>query len=416
MNTKLLLIAASTLAIAACGGSDADVEVAETDANAAETLLSEEQPVLEGDSPFVDGEDVADSTLDEESYDTGLDGPDLTDDGFGTEAVADLDDDAEHGIGALVAESERIASDAGARAAELAEDGERMAADAGTAARDVAATVTDGIAAKQFTANNTDAYINDAGELITGSEAALLAGTYEVALPGQTGTKTLYITGEGDKAVGTFDGEPIEVMVTGRNFSFDAPVEMDGTADLMTFAGTFENGVIDNGVLESQGDGTTMTFTAVRTGADTDMDAREMLDDAGAAASGAMNDARRGADSLLDETGDAIKGAYDGTTDAVGDAYDRATDGSDDTNLFGTDDAEMGDDMRDEDAMLDDESTVGIEDGVPSGIIRSGTTDLGQEPLDARGDTSTAADTGFGVGEDPIEDGDVDTDDPNFDM
>lgn len=395
MNTKLLLIAASTLAIAACGGSD--VEVAETNEDGAEVLLSEEQPQLEGDSPFVDGEDVADSTLDQESYDTGFDGPDLTDEGYRTDTVAGLDGDAlgpdmDEGVDTtgfgtatdnLITESQRIASEAdrGVRtAADDMRDGARdMASDTRRAASDAAQTVTDGISAKRYTANNTDAYIGDDGELITGSEAALLAGTYDVALPGQTGTKTLYVTGEGDKAVGTFDGEPIEVMVTGRNFSFDAPVMMDGTEELMTFAGTFEDGMIDNGVLESQGDGMTMTFTAVRTDANTTVGARGMVDDASDATSGAMDGMRRTGDrmmddgeGLLDETGDAIGGAYDSTTNAVGDAYDettetvgsaydRATDGSDRTNALGTDrgdgdvDLDIDEDLDDADMDMNDD-------------------------------------------------------------
>ena len=366
MNTKLLMIAASTLALAACGGSDVETAAEENDLTngPVETALSEEQPTLEGDSPFVDGEDVADSRLDQESYDTGLDGPDLGRDDELADFDTDTDFDADRSIDALVTESERLAADTRDGVAAMGDRAETAARDtmasAEQAARDVAAPVTDGVSAKQYTANNTDARIGPDGELITGSEAALLAGTYDVALPGQAGTKTLYITGEGDTAVGTFDGEPIEVTVTGRNFSFDAPVEMDGAEELMTFAGTFEDGVIDNGVLESQGDGTTMTFTAVRTDANTSLGARDMLDDAEAGADRVMDSG----EGLLDETGDALEGAYEGTTDAVGNAYDRATDGTDRTNVLGTDrgdgdvdldiDEDLNDDMdMDEDPNFD---------------------------------------------------------------
>jgi hypothetical protein len=310
MTSKTLLIAASALALAACGGADveedvtvAETEYGETDAGA-ETLLSAEQPPLEGDSPFVDQQDVADSRLTQRNIDSGFDGPDLTEEGYlnddfdtaatgyGTNELTDVEPDVDD-IGLADSELTDPEPDLDDLGTNLAATGTaamatgRQAMDDGMdrmerGARDVASTVTDGTTAKQYTANNTDAYIREDGELITGSEAALLAGTWNVDLPDTVtamGDTTLYIDGRGDEAVGTFAGEPIEVAVTGRNFQFDAPLMMNGERQIMTFTGTFEDGQIENGVIESVGDGRTMDFTAMRTDADTMIGSDDMMDD-----------------------------------------------------------------------------------------------------------------------------------------
>ena len=130
-----------------------------------------------------------------------------------------------------------------------------------------------------YTANTTDAYSSD-GNLITGSEAARLAGTYTATVPTGEGDAMedviLYIEGTGNEASGTFDGLPIEVAVTGSNLRFDAPLPGGDPNEIVTYTGTFADGQITNGVVGSQGDGTSMDWSAERT-SDADM-----MDDAGA--------------------------------------------------------------------------------------------------------------------------------------
>lgn len=280
MTTKRLLIAASALAPAACGGAETETAETESEDGAATTALAEEQPTLEGDSPFVDGDDVADSTLEQERYDNGLNGPDLTGDGdVADDEFAEAEPEFDDATNNLIAESERIAADARAEAAAAGDDAQRYAANAGQEAErvaqdaerragEVAGSIKDSLSAERYTANETDAVIGPDGELITGSEAALLAGEWEITVPGQNVSTALVIDGRGNTATGSFGGTPVEVAVTGRNFSFDAPLTVDGEEELMTFAGTFEGDRIENGVVSAQGDGGSMTFTGVRLGDD----------------------------------------------------------------------------------------------------------------------------------------------------
>lgn len=241
MNTKLLLVAASTLALAACGGTE--VETAKTQENGAEVLLSEEQPPLEGDSPFVDEQDVADSRL---------------------------------------AEADPLATDA---------------------------------------------------EPLAEAAPLTLAGTYGVDIDGADETKTLIVEDGGER--GTFDGEPVEIAMTDDEFSFDAPVTMDGEEQLMTFSGMFRDGMIEDGQVEAQGDGASTTFTAVREGESaygledvrtgvTDRldDARSTMDEFGDDAEGAMRDVGR----EFEETGREIEEAGRDAADEVEGAYDETVD------------------------------------------------------------------------------------------
>ena len=429
MKTRMLLAAASTLAIAACGGAetetaevedydrdDAQVAAAETEEDGAlGTLLSPEQPPLEGDSPFVDEGDVAQSRLDQENLDSGFDGPDLTDgDDLDTElaeADAELDEfgnniereaeEFEAGAERLAANTEREFEAAGreieAEANEFGADTrstfaaaerdveamgddveretEQFASNATAAASTLAPTVTDGVSAKQYTAENTDAYIAQDGELITGSEAALLAGSWDVTLGDGADSLPLMIRGEGDMATGTFDGEPIEVAVTGRNFQFDAPVDMDGETSIMTFTGTFEDGEIDNGVVEAMGDGSTMTFTAERTGEATEMDIDTDRD-----ASRDMN-MDMDAEANIDMDRDAATPLVGTTT--------RDTTITPRTNY--DDDEAMADRLTREQNMSDDMDDM--DDAArPSGVDRPLTPD--SEPLNSRGDFYDGGDTG----------------------
>ena len=187
----LLLIAASTMALAACGGTDVETAEAEYEVEdrAADTTLSEatpdvDQPPLEGDSPFVDEQDVAESRMAE--------GPVLGDDPLLREPVG---------------------------------------------------------------------------------EPVSLAGAYTIQIDGVDGDKTLVIDEGG--ATGTFDGEPVEIATMGDEMTFDAPLAVDGEPELMTFTGMLAEGRIDQGTVEAQGDGRSMTFVAARDDEATLMDDAE---------------------------------------------------------------------------------------------------------------------------------------------
>ena len=209
------------------------------------------------------------------------------------------------------------------------------------------------------------------------AEAALIAGTYEVTIPNRAGTSTLFIEGRGTEAAGTFDGEPIDVIVTGRNFSFDAPVTMDGEEQLMTFAGTAEDGVIDNGVIEAQGDGGYLTFDARRvdaasmddaaTESDTDMDAMDSGD------MGDMDTEEMGSDAFGSDDADVDAGvttdmnegdADFGTTDTDAMDADVMDEAGDDAGFEGTFEDDATDmDASDTDASLDADVPSDFETG-----------------------------------------------------
>jgi hypothetical protein len=119
------------------------------------------------------------------------------------------------------------------------------------------------VTAAQQTVRETDARMRN-GNLITGSEGELLAGDWTVNVPSENLELPLTISGVGNTVSGTFDGEPIDVSVTGRNLEFTAPVMVDGREYELDFAGTFENDRISNGVAEAQGDGVTLDWNATR--------------------------------------------------------------------------------------------------------------------------------------------------------
>lgn len=95
------------------------------------------------------------------------------------------------------------------------------------------------------------------------------AGQYDLAIDGRDRPAMLMIE-EGATPgtyTGTLDGEPVEIAQDGDRFTFDAPVETDGEEDLMTFSGLSRDGRIEDGLVESQGDGRSMGYTATRTDA-----------------------------------------------------------------------------------------------------------------------------------------------------
>ena len=229
MNTKLTaLLAASTLALAACGGSDVETAEAEYEDGAVETALSEEQPPLEGDSPAVD--------------DTGL-------------------------------------------------------------------------AATPYGAG-------DADEL--SYETASLSETYTLDIDGLDESRELTLDTDAQTAM--LDGETYLISMDGDRFSFDAPTTVDGEEQLMTYSGLYRDGMIEDGVIEAQGDGASMTYTAERVEAEIEE---------------GMNDVRRGVSETyeegraeLDELGNEIEATGEEVEQAGENAYDRATDGSDATEAL----------------------------------------------------------------------------------
>ena len=404
MKTRMLLAAASTLAIAACGGAETDAAELQDQDGAVETLLSEEQPPLEGDNPFADAEAEAEAELAEADAELDAAGQEIEAeaDEFATDADRTFDAIGEE-TGEFAADTERTFDAAGQEideetsefAADL--DDAETEADESMATADVAPTVTDGTTAKQYTAENTDAYIAEDGELITGSEAALLAGSYDVVIGEEGQSLPLEIQGEGDLATGTLDGEPIQIAVTGRNFTFDAPVDMDGETSIMTFTGTFMDGMIENGVVEAQGDGSTMTFTAERSGdafeADTDAGLESDLgSDATLGDTDGYDAGALGEDDAAFETDDL--GSDDVTTDAMGDTFESTEfdTGADTGTDMGADEAETdnayGDARETTDAVRSDVDALEADD-----VEEADAEDLPYEDGDASSDTMTNTDT-----------------------
>ncbi|WP_031555423.1 hypothetical protein [Parvularcula oceani] len=309
MKTKLLLAAASTFAITACGAQEVDTETAELEPQDTQAIEQADPDESEGlslssvgdlENPSAYSEDElsgddeegyasADEMALEDDYDLAESTPEA---GYGTGGVEYDDDDVDiEDIDLETADAELTTPYEDGETEMAAGDSQSMGADEPmqTAQSDASGQssdeepVSDGVSATQYTANQTDAYVGADDNLVTGSEAALLSGTYDATImmaDGTETTKTLYIQGEGDTAVGTFGGEPIEVAVTGRNFQFDAPVMMNGEDELMTFTGTFEDGQIDNGVVAAQGgDGSTMDWTAERTSDAVKVGEEDMLDE-----------------------------------------------------------------------------------------------------------------------------------------
>ncbi|MBB4659920.1 hypothetical protein [Parvularcula dongshanensis] len=275
------LIAASTLALVACGGTDAqqnadadmspDQTVAQRDRSGSpnDTLSDDatalDDPVLARTNARERADSVYEVGSDDPAYDV-ADSEETQDRGMTSGSyTSDLDQDMD------VAADDRMGMDG------MSMDGSQSAQNQSGTDQSVAPR-NDDLSASAYTANNTDAYTQD-GNLITGSEAERLSGTYAATVPTGEGDATedviLYIQGDGDQAVGTFNGEPIQVAVTGGNFTFDAPLPGVESEDIMTFTGTFMDGEIMNGVVESQGDGTTMDWSAER------MSDGEMMDEAG---------------------------------------------------------------------------------------------------------------------------------------
>lgn len=238
-NMKLTaLLAASTLVLAACGGTDIETADAEYDyeENAAETALSEEQPPLEGDSPAVGETDYADATASQDTY-----GADL-----GTPGTM--------------------------------------------------------------------------GEY----ETAAVGETYELNIDGVEEPRVLMLDPATQTA--TLDGDAYEVAMDGERFSFDAPTTIDGEEQLMTYSGLYRDGMIEEGLIEAQGDGSSMSFSA--TPVENELgeaygDVRRGVDDAAAAG-----------ESAIDNAGDELNAAGEEIEAAGENAYDRATDGSDATEAL----------------------------------------------------------------------------------
>ena len=493
LTKGLALAAASTLVLSAASAQDVldagdepivqtDEAAPDDDENMLETLLSDEQPPLEGDSPFVDAEDVAESEGDdalvgapyaeETTAPIGLDDP-ADDDVVAAEVERDEDPLADPVMGAdepmlaVTPDDEGLTSDDAPQAAEadsdlLEADAPEMASDADTAAPVMAAPAGEpadpvtGREALPAQRERIAAVPTDPNEAAV--EAAMIAGTYDVTIPGRDQTSTLFIEGRGTEAAGTFDGEPIEVVVTGRNFSFDAPVDMGGETQLMTFAGTVEDGVIDNGVIAAEGDGGFLTFDATRadamsteadagvTGADATADFDTGVESVDTEADAAMPMAEEvetlgaemdaGADAMADDADAAVDEATDGLSDSV--MMDEA-----DTDAGMTDDADVSDALAvdaDEDAssvmdggaMETESATDALTDDDGLGDMESMETDTdeaesfalpqaGEEvPSDVTGDLQRDADSmemdDTEMDADDAASDDMDADDPNFDF
>lgn len=93
-----------------------------------------------------------------------------------------------------------------------------------------------------------------------------LAGQYDLAIDGRDRPAVLMVEESATPGTytGTLDGEPVEIARDGDRFTFDAPVETDGEEALMTFSGLSRDGRIEDGLVESQGDGRSMGYTATR--------------------------------------------------------------------------------------------------------------------------------------------------------
>lgn len=511
MNKKLALVAASVIAISAYAHADAQ-EVETEEKGMLETLLSDEQPPLEGDSPLVDeeatvategddalvgepyaGDDVealpaapefADETDPLATPDTDvLTAQELPDADVEQEDPAFADTDPMVADDPMMGEEPELATEADADG--YLNDADRTAmtpggaidaapmADSGTMDEtDADAMPTTADAAPMDDADVADdammtadaepseplpapdakiaAVPTDPTEAV--AEAALIAGTYEVTIPNRQGTSTLFIEGRGTEAAGTFDGQPIDVIVTGRNFSFDAPVEMNGEEQLMTFAGTAEDGVIDNGVIEAQGDGGYLTFDARRVDAastdamsgDTDMDSGDMDSEAfgsdvDAMGADAMSDGAMSTDTEAD-TDEAETGFGTTGSDVLDDAGDDAGFGEtyDDATGFGTEedagidtmDADTdimgGSDAMDTDSASDALTTDG---GLEGNADDMSADDMGadrtmsDEPMmdepvmdDADAEFGTDSDADAATEGDVTEDDLDDAGDPNFEF
>ena len=106
------------------------------------------------------------------------------------------------------------------------------------------------------------------GEVRTpiGTQQATMAGRYDVMIDGQDRPAELVVEDglEPGTYTGTFDGQPVDIAQTGDRFTFDAPVTTDGEPELMTFSGLSRDGQIEDGLIEAQGDGRSMSFAATR--------------------------------------------------------------------------------------------------------------------------------------------------------
>ena len=235
MNTKLMtLLAASSLALAACGSSDVETAEVETEQTGAEVALSEEQPPLEGDSPFVSEQDVAESqTYGAETYGTDV-------------------------------------------------------------------------------------------EPIDGYETAMTGETYELNVDGLDAPRVLMLDTAAETA--TLDGEEYELTMDGERFSFDAPTTMQGEEQLMTYSGLYRDGMIEEGLVEAQGDGSSMGFTATPV-------ENELGSEYGEFRSGVTETYRDG-EAAMDELGNDIEQTGQEIEQTGENAYDRATDGSDATEAL----------------------------------------------------------------------------------
>ena len=488
----LILAAASTLAITASAAAQ-DVEApatADEDKGMLETLLSDEQPPLEGDSPLVDDEDVLESRI---GGDDALVGEGYAQDD--ADAAAPLDaDDLPTAEDLAEIDAEAGAADAEAPPELASDDEDAMDAEPMTADADAPALLdADAPALASPTPGSDDADAMDAepAPRVSGvdaltprapipaaatdpveaaGEAALIAGTYDVTIPNVDGTRVLFIEGRGTEAAGTFDGAPIDVIVTGRNFSFDAPVEMNGETALMTFAGTVEDGVIDNGVIEAQGDGGFLTFDARRADAAVEAAGEAPAFDTGVvggALGGAAGDAADGAEAFGGAAAETLDGALDDTSDAADDALgdvdlmndadmDEGVEADVDADAGMDADADMsaGDALTDDTGLSDDTGSsddTGLSDGMDgeafgdealegdatgtdafdadateADAIASDTDsfalpDAGGDAAgpvmdeDAAPEAVEAEDDAFEATDDADEDGGVEGDDPNFD-
>ena len=172
-----------------------------------------------------------------------------------------------------------------------------------------------------------------------GTQQAGLAGRYDVMIDGQDRPAELVIEEglEPNTYTGTFDGQRVDIAQTDDRFTFDAPVETDGEQELMTFSGLSRDGRIEDGLIESQGDGRSMGFAATRRDdasmsgtMDTDLDATNRTD--------GMGD-----DQMLRDAG--LEPDVSGT-DELDDLG--GTDGADDVELDGADDLGTDDPLLDQ--------------------------------------------------------------------
>ena len=176
--------------------------------------------------------------------------------------------------------------------------------------------------------DEADVAESELSEPVYGAEApvetAALGTTYEIDVDGIDEPKTLVI--DETTQVATLDGEAYELAMDGERFSFDAPTLVDGEETLMTYSGLYRDGMIEEGLIEAQGDGASMGFTAERVEAELESEYGELRR--------GVSDTYREGEAELDEMGRKIEATGEEIEATGENAYDRATDGSDATEAL----------------------------------------------------------------------------------